>query len=155
LWTRKLSDQSIDRHLYIRPRNGCGSDFLELRPAVPTLIFQLFIFCLLCSSVGSNTGTPSRNRDNRRNRARCGQVAAKWFLDGRSQISTQLSTLPSSCSPPTQSSLKRPLHQLVEFLSRSCQLGFYSSGWYSQNLCGFPGGKTVHIAELEGSKQSG
>src|SRR5580704_1597101 len=99
--------------------------------------------------------TPSRTRDNRRNRARCARVAANWFLDGRNQISTQTSTLSRSWFPPAKLRLKRTLHQLLEFLSRSRQLGLYGSGLYTQNRCGFADGKAVHIAELEGPEQSG
>jgi hypothetical protein len=75
---------------------------------------------LRCSSIESNMETPSRTRDSRRNPAPCGHVAANWCADGHSRIGTQVSTLPGSWSPPTQSRLNRHRHQLLEFLSRSC-----------------------------------
>lgn len=147
-WTK------IHRQLFIRSRHGCGSDIPELRPAGTDFDLPVVPLYLRSSSVASNMETPYRIRHSRRNRSRCGHVAAKWCLHGRSQISTQRSTLPRSWSAPTQPRPRCLLHPLLEFLSRSCQLGLYSSGWYSENLCGFPSRKTVHISELEGSKQS-
>lgn len=40
---RKLSDQRIDRHRRIRPRQACIGEILERRPVVPTIL-QLFLF---------------------------------------------------------------------------------------------------------------
>src|SRR5580692_5645529 len=65
----------------------------------------------LCTSTESNMQTPSRNRDSRRSRSRCGRVAAKLCDDERSQTGTQRSTQPNSCSPPalqSQSTTIRP-----------------------------------------------
>jgi len=54
-------------------------------PTVLTSIFQLFLFTHYARQLSRIWQTPSRNRDSRRSRPRCGRVAAKWCADERSQ----------------------------------------------------------------------
>jgi hypothetical protein len=135
-----------------RPRHGCGSDIPELRPAVLTSVFQLLLLTYYAHQSSRIWKLPPaiETADVIEPGA-----AALWPTGVPMSAENRYARIHfAQVMVSSQSRLKSALHQLLEFFSRSCRLGLYGSGWYTQNLRGFPDGKTAHITELEGPKHS-